>query len=45
MKVIDERRIVYVGRIEETTNREALRSKFSTYGRIQEVSLHYKENL
>ncbi|XP_031627167.1 uncharacterized protein LOC116343314 [Contarinia nasturtii] len=39
----EERRIVYVGRIEEETTKEELRRKFSVYGQIKNVSIHYKQ--
>ncbi|XP_055303832.1 uncharacterized protein LOC129569214 [Sitodiplosis mosellana] len=40
----EERRIVYVGRIEEETTKEELRRKFSVYGQVKQVSLHYKDS-
>lgn len=39
----EERRIVYVGRLEEELTKEELRRKFSVYGHVKQVSLHYKE--
>lgn len=41
--IVEERRIVYVGRIEEETTKEELRRKFSVYGQVKHVSLHHKE--
>ncbi|XP_037953107.1 uncharacterized protein LOC119683496 [Teleopsis dalmanni] len=41
---VEERRIVYVGRIEEETTKELLRRKFLTYGTIKQITIHYKEN-
>lgn len=39
-----ERKIVYVGRLEPGLNREELKRKFIQYGRIKQVTLHYKES-
>lgn len=41
--ISEERRIVYVGRLEEEVTKEELRRKFSVYGHVKQVSLHYKE--
>ena len=41
--VVEERRIVYVGRIEEDTTKEDLKSKFLSYGPITKVSFHFKD--
>ncbi|EDV92971.1 GH18535 [Drosophila grimshawi] len=41
---VEERRIVYVGRIEPDTNKEQLRRKFLPYGSIKQITIHYKEN-
>ncbi|KAH8277497.1 hypothetical protein KR026_011655 [Drosophila bipectinata] len=41
---VEERRIVYVGRIEQETTKEMLRRKFLPYGSIKQITLHYKEN-
>ncbi|XP_036323451.1 uncharacterized protein LOC118737200 [Rhagoletis pomonella] len=41
---VEERRIVYVGRIEEETTKEMLRRKFLPYGIIKQISIHYKDN-
>lgn len=43
-KVIEERRIVYVGRIEEGLQLDDLRDKFAGYGPIHQVSIHTKLN-
>ncbi|XP_068152088.1 uncharacterized protein srl isoform X2 [Drosophila tropicalis] len=41
---VEERRIVYVGRIETETTKEMLRRKFLPYGSIKQITIHYKEN-
>lgn len=41
---VEERRIVYVGRIEADTTKELLRRKFLPYGSIKQITIHYKEN-
>ncbi|XP_064552563.1 uncharacterized protein srl [Drosophila montana] len=41
---VEERRIVYVGRIEPDTTKELLRRKFLPYGSIKQITIHYKEN-
>lgn len=40
----EERRIVYVGRLENELTKEELRSKFISYGTIRMVTLHEKTN-
>lgn len=42
--VSPERKIVYVGRLEPALKREDLKRKFMQYGRIKQVTLHYKES-
>lgn len=42
-KAIEERRIVYVGRIRGTMTRKELRERFSLYGEIEECTLHFRE--
>lgn len=41
--ISEERRIVYVGRVDEETTKDELRRKFSVYGQVKLVSIHYKE--
>lgn len=41
---VEERRIVYVGRIEEETTKEDLKRKFLAYGSIKQITIHYKDN-
>ncbi|XP_061395092.1 uncharacterized protein LOC133330703 [Musca vetustissima] len=40
---VEERRIVYVGRIEQETTKDMLRRKFLPYGTIKQISIHYKD--
>ncbi|XP_039451522.1 NK-tumor recognition protein isoform X2 [Culex pipiens pallens] len=42
--VSPERKIVYVGRLEAALKRDDLKRKFMQYGRIKQVTLHYKES-
>ncbi|XP_055776071.1 peroxisome proliferator-activated receptor gamma coactivator-related protein 1 [Salvelinus fontinalis] len=41
-KAIDERRVVYVGRIRETMTHKELNERFSLYGEIEECTLHFR---
>uniref|UniRef100_A0A4W5JR73 RRM domain-containing protein n=1 Tax=Hucho hucho TaxID=62062 RepID=A0A4W5JR73_9TELE len=41
-KAIEERRVVYVGRIRETMTRKELKERFSLYGEIEECTLHFR---
>merc|ERR1740128_749365 len=40
---VEERKIVYVGKIEEGTLSADLRSRFQTFGPIVDVSIHFRE--
>lgn len=40
---VEERRIVYVGRIEQETTKDTLRRKFLQYGTIKQISIHFKD--
>lgn len=40
---IEERRVIYVGRIEEGMTNAKLRKRFSTFGPIIDISLHFRE--
>ncbi|KAJ3610954.1 hypothetical protein NHX12_023044 [Muraenolepis orangiensis] len=42
-QAIDERRIVYVGRIRGTMTQNELRERFSLYGEIEDCTLHFRE--
>uniref|UniRef100_A0A1A7WIE0 Peroxisome proliferator-activated receptor gamma, coactivator-related 1 n=1 Tax=Iconisemion striatum TaxID=60296 RepID=A0A1A7WIE0_9TELE len=43
LKAIDERRVVYVGRIRRTMTHNELRERFSHFGEVECVSLHFRE--
>lgn len=43
IRFTEHRRIVYVGRIESETTKDDLRRIFSVYGRVENVTIHYKE--
>ena len=40
---IEERRVIYVGRIEEGMTSAKLRKRFSIFGPIIDISLHFRE--
>merc|ERR1719266_1894414 len=40
---VEERRVVYVGRITEGTTRADLRKRFETFGAIEEISVHFRD--
>ncbi|MBN3287856.1 PPRC1 protein, partial [Polyodon spathula] len=42
-KAIEERRVVYVGKIRSGMTRKELRERFSVYGEIEECALHFRE--
>ena len=41
---MEERRIVFVGRLEKDINKNALRAQFVKFGPVTEVRLHSKED-
>lgn len=43
LKAIDERRVVYVGRICRTMTHEELRERFCQFGEVECVSLHFRD--
>ncbi|TNN71260.1 Peroxisome proliferator-activated receptor gamma coactivator-related protein 1 [Liparis tanakae] len=43
LKAIDERRVVYVGRIRRSMTHDELRERFSQFGVVECVSLHFRE--
>ncbi|XP_059083776.1 serine-rich adhesin for platelets-like isoform X3 [Tigriopus californicus] len=42
-KQVEERRVVYVGKICESTSRASLRSRFEVFGPIEEISVHFRD--
>ncbi|BES96556.1 RNA recognition motif. (a.k.a. RRM, RBD, or RNP domain) [Nesidiocoris tenuis] len=42
-KQVEERRVVYVGRIDEGTTKIQLRERFQRFGHIVDISLHFRE--
>ncbi|XP_037546166.1 peroxisome proliferator-activated receptor gamma coactivator-related protein 1 [Nematolebias whitei] len=43
LKAIDERRVVYVGRIRRTMTQDELSERFSQFGEVECVSLHFRD--
>ncbi|XP_020336993.1 peroxisome proliferator-activated receptor gamma coactivator-related protein 1 isoform X1 [Oncorhynchus kisutch] len=43
-KAIEERRVVYVGRIRGTMTLKELKERFSLYGEIEECTLHFRDH-
>uniref|UniRef100_A0A8C1XHD6 PPARG related coactivator 1 n=1 Tax=Cyprinus carpio TaxID=7962 RepID=A0A8C1XHD6_CYPCA len=43
-KAIEERRVVYVGRIRGSMTRKELKERFSYFGEIEECTVHFREN-
>ncbi|XP_066549231.1 peroxisome proliferator-activated receptor gamma coactivator-related protein 1 [Amia ocellicauda] len=43
-KAIEERRVVYIGRIRGGMTRKELKERFSKYGDIEECTLHFREH-
>lgn len=43
MKQIEERRVIYVGKIPDGTTKTDLRQRFFQFGDIQEVSIHFRD--
>ncbi|XP_028279939.1 peroxisome proliferator-activated receptor gamma coactivator-related protein 1 [Parambassis ranga] len=43
-KAIEERRVVYVGRIRGTMTQKELKERFSFFGKIEECTLHFREH-
>lgn len=42
MNEVEERRVIYVGRISSSTTKEDLRLRFEPFGPITNVSVHYR---
>ncbi|KAM9476640.1 uncharacterized protein pprc1 [Clarias gariepinus] len=43
-KAIEERRVVYVGRIHGSMTRKELRERFSYFGEVEECTVHFREH-
>ncbi|TSK42174.1 Peroxisome proliferator-activated receptor gamma coactivator-related protein 1 [Bagarius yarrelli] len=43
-KAIEERRVVYIGRIHGSMTRNELRERFSYFGEIEECTVHFREH-
>ncbi|XP_077462088.1 uncharacterized protein LOC144077879 isoform X2 [Stigmatopora argus] len=43
LRAIDERRVVYVGRIRRSMTHDELRERFSHFGEVECVSLHFRD--
>lgn len=43
MRQVEERRVIYVGRLEEGTTKAQLRERFACFGPIVDISLHFRE--
>ncbi|XP_077381571.1 uncharacterized protein LOC144021291 [Festucalex cinctus] len=43
LKAMDERRVVYVGRIRRSMTHDELRERFSHFGEVECVSLHFRD--
>lgn len=43
-KAIEERRVVYVGRIRGTMTQKELKERFSYFGEIEECTLHFRDH-
>ncbi|KAI4880727.1 hypothetical protein NFI96_024525 [Prochilodus magdalenae] len=43
-KAIEERRVVYVGRIRGTMTEDELRDRFSLFGRIEDCTVHFRSH-
>ena len=42
-KQIEERMVVYVGKISESSSRAQLRARFEAFGPIEEISVHFRD--
>ncbi|KAF5905164.1 peroxisome proliferator-activated receptor gamma coactivator-related protein 1-like [Clarias magur] len=43
-KAIDERRVVYVGRIRGTMTKDELRERFAMFGKIEDCTVHFRSH-
>ncbi|MPC31062.1 Peroxisome proliferator-activated receptor gamma coactivator 1-alpha [Portunus trituberculatus] len=44
VKQVEERRVIYIGRISEGTTKAELRTRFEKYGTIVDISVHFREH-
>ncbi|XP_063237736.1 uncharacterized protein LOC134539545 isoform X2 [Bacillus rossius redtenbacheri] len=44
LRQVEERRVVYVGRIDEGTTKADLRRRFEVFGNIVDISVHFREH-
>lgn len=44
MRQVEERRVIYVGRIEEGTTKADLRQRFEVFGPIVDISVHFRDH-
>lgn len=43
LRQVEERRVIYVGRIDEGTTKAHLRARFEVFGPIVDISVHFRE--
>lgn len=43
-KEVEERRVIYVGRLGEEVTKTSLRRRFEVFGTVMDVSIHFREN-
>lgn len=44
LREVEERRVIYVGRLTNSTTKETLRNRFSRFGSITNISLHSRQH-
>lgn len=44
VRQVEERRVIYIGRITEGTTKADLRRRFQKYGTIVDISVHFREH-
>lgn len=43
-KQVEERRVIYVGRLDEGITKADLRRRFETFGPVVDISVHFREH-
>lgn len=43
-KQVEERRVIYVGRLDEAITKADLRRRFETFGPVVDISIHFREH-